>query len=455
MTLTAQEIMKRLLRSLPSATLELEAFTRLTGVVVTKSVPTAAMECKYRPNLLINPDFVSQYCHSDEHLFLLVMHELMHVVLAHTNVFPRISTAQNIAFDAIINARLMRRFNSPVYQGFFDKIYRVDVFPEMLLRPPVGYPDAPIYPEGDFPEGTIRILKQLYPEKTNVCSMPFYEDILLVLREYARKNGIFFTPFLLGDHSPFDEMHEYYMDEMAKSLMDKFPDFFGKFGGFGGLTQDVLYPSRETSYEMQQIFSRVLQLYVNKVNLSYEQAKKRPKVLPSAKGVIMNPRDRLNPAKQRLGIDSVLWQQETEMLIRTREHEPKAFVYLDVSGSMVSFLPYLLQLLYPYIARKEAEVFQFSTIVEPLTSLDPHRFKVKTSGGTQIGCVLAHLENFYHKVSSVILVTDGYTNTPNSHYVERIQAKKLPICVVLPFDSPYQEDLKTIASQFVVLPQLR
>ena len=36
----------------------------------------------------------------DEHLFLLVMHELHHVLLGHTRLFPRASRAHNIAFDA-------------------------------------------------------------------------------------------------------------------------------------------------------------------------------------------------------------------------------------------------------------------------------------------------------------------------------------------------------------------
>src|SRR5688500_11739042 len=92
---SASQMMSRLMASMPAATCEMETFSRLAGIVATKEVPTAAMECKHRPRLLINPDFVEKHCKRDEHLFLLVMHELWHVMLAHTSLYPRVTQAQN------------------------------------------------------------------------------------------------------------------------------------------------------------------------------------------------------------------------------------------------------------------------------------------------------------------------------------------------------------------------
>ena len=98
----------RLVSCLPAATFELETLCRLTDIVATREVPTAAVECVERPRLLINPDFVATYCTRDEHLFLMVMHELWHVLLAHTRLYPRTTPVRNVAFDAVINAGLAR-----------------------------------------------------------------------------------------------------------------------------------------------------------------------------------------------------------------------------------------------------------------------------------------------------------------------------------------------------------
>ena len=95
---------ERLVSCLPAASFEMETLCRLAGIVESRAIETAAVECRRHPRLLVNPDFVAEHCARDEHLFLLVMHELWHVILAHTRLYPRLTVAHNIAFDAVINA---------------------------------------------------------------------------------------------------------------------------------------------------------------------------------------------------------------------------------------------------------------------------------------------------------------------------------------------------------------
>ena len=166
--LDAKTLKRRLVNCLPAATFELETFCRLAGIEVTDKIPTAAVECVYRPRLLINPEFVEKYCTRDEHLFLLVMHELWHIILAHTRMYSRATPAHNIAFDAIINATLSRMFPEPEYRGFFEKINPEEKFPQVLLRPPKGWPHNPQYPPNDIePAGTAQLVKRLYPPANN------------------------------------------------------------------------------------------------------------------------------------------------------------------------------------------------------------------------------------------------------------------------------------------------
>ena len=96
---------------------------------MSREIPTAAVTCEGRPRLLVNPDFVAERCARDEHLFLLVMHELWHVILAHTRLYPRATRAENIAFDAVINAGLWRQFPGVEYRGFFEALNPADSFP--------------------------------------------------------------------------------------------------------------------------------------------------------------------------------------------------------------------------------------------------------------------------------------------------------------------------------------
>ena len=135
-----QILEERLVNCLPAATFEMDSLCSLAEVRVDRNVPSAAVTCEDRPRMLVNPDFVERHCASDEHLFLLVMHELYHVILAHTRMYPRPNQAHNLAFDAIVNAMLLREFPGPEYRGFFESLNPADEFPACLLRPPSGWP---------------------------------------------------------------------------------------------------------------------------------------------------------------------------------------------------------------------------------------------------------------------------------------------------------------------------
>jgi hypothetical protein len=143
----------------------METLVQLVGIEATREVPSAAVTCEGRPRLLLNPDFVAAHCARDEHLFLLVMHELWHVILAHTRLYPRATPAENIAFDAVINAGLCRQFPGPEYRGFFEALNPADAFPGCLLRPPEGWPHAPRIPRRvrGWPARTRGLLERLYP----------------------------------------------------------------------------------------------------------------------------------------------------------------------------------------------------------------------------------------------------------------------------------------------------
>ena len=109
----------RILDCFPSGSYALSGLLRLLDIEETTTVPTAAVECKVQPKLLINPEFVALHAQTPEKLLMLVMHELHHILLGHTTLFTRMTAEQNFVFDAVINGIVCRMFPSPEHTAFF------------------------------------------------------------------------------------------------------------------------------------------------------------------------------------------------------------------------------------------------------------------------------------------------------------------------------------------------
>lgn len=452
----------RLVGCLPAATVEMETLCKLAGIKVSQTIPTAAVECVRRPRLLINPNFAAKYCQRDEHLFLLVMHELWHIILAHTRLYPRVTPAHNIAFDAIINAGLSRQYDKPEYRGFFEELNPADKFPSLLLRPPVGWPTNPVYPDIG-PAGTRQILERLYPPgNSRNTAMPFYEEILRLLRQYAEENGWVWAdgePFLLGDHDNPDAEGQVFVDpvlgETMRRIASKMPNLpGGKNRGRGGTRAEWMNEAGPSSERARRAFSQVLQRCLGPRRGGKRRKKKSP--IPGIGGtsVLPNARDRLAPARRLLGVPNTIWVQPSSVKARVPETPSKAHVYLDVSGSMAEVLPYLLGLVMPYVATGQADIFQFSTIVEPLPLARLRQGRLQTTGGTDINCVLEHLLNMQPVIHRALVLTDGATGMPHDEFVGRVREQNVRLYVVLPAEAAWEEDLREISSFMTTLPPL-
>lgn len=454
------QLAARLVGCLPAASVEMETLCRLAGVRISSAVPTAAVECVHRPHLLINPDFAEKYCQRDEHLFLLVMHELWHIILAHTRLYPRVTPAHNIAFDAIINAGLARQYGQPEFRGFFDVLNPADKFPHVLLRPPEGWPANPQYADVG-PAGTRAILQRLYPPSgARGVLMPFYDEILQLLRQYAEENGWVWVdgePFLLGDHTGLDGETKAFADplmgELIRRLAEKLPPQPGQ-RGMGGARRDQAEDIAAATERARRVFSYILLRCLGPRAGGQRRRSKMPISTLAGTGVLPNPRDRLMSARRQLGVPGTIWNQPGMVRARVPEKPSKAHVYLDVSGSMADILPHLLGLVLPYVARGQVDVFQFSTLVEPLPFAQLQQGYLQTTGGTDINCVLEHALAVQPVIHRALLLTDGATGTPADELAGRVRDRNLHLYVVLPAESPWEDDLRDIAAFMTTLPPL-
>jgi len=436
----AHHITRRLLKCLPATQFEMHTLTRLAAVVATRDVPTASVECKRRPRMLINPDFVAENCQRDEHLFLLVMHELWHVLLAHTRMYPFSTPAHNIAFDAIINAGLMAKFSTPEYMGFFDKLYKADEFPFCLLRPPEGWPHNPVYPEVG-PEGTQQIIERLYPRnnfRPFFGQKPLYEEILRLLMESGMN---FPMPLLLGSHGEGEgelknpdgsPMNDPFMKEALKDMMKKWSPIKIDGRGYGG---DLSHWDVEIGPDYshaRRTFSDVLKKVLGTSKGRNYRRAKMPLNTTGGNGVLMNARDRLRSARVQLGIQSLLYAQPEVIKARIPERPALAHVYLDVSGSMSEILPHMLSLLIPYVLKREASIFQFSTEVTELTPQHLRSGHLTTTGGTNINCVLEHIIEHEGKLQKALILTDGEVGAPQNQLAAQFEDMNIIMHAVLP-----------------------
>jgi hypothetical protein len=77
--------------------------------------------------------------------------------------------------------------------------------------------------------------------------------------------------------------------------------------------------------------------------------------------------------------------------------------------------------------------------------------QLQTTGGTDIGCVLAHALAA-PRLRTVLLVTDGYVGQPRADHAVAVCARGLRIHAVLPAASAWTHDLEPIARSITVLP---
>ena len=501
MSADTRSLRARLFDVVPAASFQLEKLLGLVDIVFSEAVPTAAVECSFAPRMLLNPQFVAQYCQRDGHLLMLVMHELQHIILGHTRLFPRVTLAHNLAFDAVINAILCRQF--PSEAGFFQATNGWDTFPCRLLRPAPGWPTAPEPMADDASDRERHVHWMLYEAKGQ--QVTYHELFKLLVKEFetraAQTGGAEQTDddeqtagaeqtaneeqttgaeqvtdpeqvagdaVLLGDHgSPngdgaFDE--QAIRDETTRSVLQRvvkdWPSPHQPLGGrdAGGRPKDwSLKPIGSPRAALRKALRRLLRRAG--VNSGATQARQRRTCVETTIRVgTVRPqaRDRRAHAWTLLhGAPPLLWRGQARHTQQLRRPQPMAHVYLDVSGSMNAALPTLAAALQEPHRTGTIRLFVFSTVIDEAQPGDLAKQRFANTGGTDIRCVLDHLDTFstQHRPRRVVLITDGDVGT-----VEPTELQRLRVSLFVGHYPVYGEQsahqLAQVARHVEVLPTL-
>ena len=459
-----EKIIARILDVIPPGSFELTTFLSLFRVRFSEKTKTACVTCGGSPELLLNKDFIEAHCQTNEHLFMLVMHELYHVILGHTTLFPRATEVRNIVFDAVINAILCSLFPQPEFTSFFTDYSPSDKMPFALLRP-----------KGDgTPPAAEQALKLLYGGSDTGTYYDVYETLLksgcvkeiTVLLGGGRGatalpgDGRARTPcaphpILLGSHDEDNEEISQEMKDLIHEIISKWPSPDRPLQG-----QDLGAEERERRFGAEVDPADRLRLGIRRLMRRAAMPGKNEVRRRSVRAMVCETatflpdwHDRSHEAREVAFGDALIYRTTASLRRPSIRDNRQAFVYFDVSGSVAEQVPSVAQALLPYCRGGLCAVHVFSTVVHPASARDLAARRFSSTGGTDIDCVLRHVLELppRKRPRSAVVITDGFTGKPHAALAERFRAAGMRLFVGLVKSNAacnQESDLSSIADKF-------
>lgn len=194
------------------------------------------------------------------------------------------------------------------------------------------------------------------------------------------------------------EVSEDIQQEISEALKEQLKDL--KVAGYGTSIISSLVTVIESNIPVSR---KLLQQFacnhkVNQIKSMFEKERRTTNVVP------IRPSSR-DMAMLACGISPIFWKNIDKF--KGKENKNVA-IYLDVSGSVTSYLPQLLGIITNLHSGIET-VYCFSNIVSEHTVQELHNGNFKTTGGTDFDCIAKHvLEN--KEINKAIIFTDGYAD---------------------------------------------
>lgn len=452
-----EDLLDRVLATFPSGGYCLPALFRLMKIETTEAVETASVECTSRPRLFINPRFVEQHAATPERLLMLVMHELHHVILGHTRLYPRGSRTDNLVFDAVINAMLCQLYPQPEYTSLFTAFYSDAKFPECFLRPPAAWRF-----DEDVPPSVPPALQE--PERADLaalyCSLytppgATYSELRTALAPWIAPVAADF-PVLLGDHTEeeagessssggLEDRAPVLLDEIRR-IVERWPRPKDPVTGrsTAELLDGAIVRTRRSSRSQLQGLLRLI-----------GRGHGPGQVWDCAEDPVLVQTGVPSWDRRALVAAGLGWQPLLYAAgLTTRRRRPtghRVHVYLDVSGSIGPLVGPLYGAVLACGDLVHPVVHLFSTAVSDARLPELTRGVCRSTGGTDIACVAAHIKA--QGVRRAVLVTDGFVGRPGLEHAQVLRAIRLGVALT-PGPST-RADLEGLADQWVTLDEVR
>ncbi len=449
----AAAIRERIFNVLPAASYQMEKLFGLFDIEFSNETETACVECRTTPRLLLNKGFLDEYCRDEGDLFLLILHELYHVILGHTRLFSRVSPIDNIVFDAVINSMLCRTVGRTVGTRLFTQINGYDSLPERLLRPPPGWPDEFKGALTALPSEEQRIIDLLYGAAES-GKITYYDIYELLRKELAGRDVP--NVLLLGSHGP-EQNEDALLKEAVRRIVEGWPPPPSRIAGRdeGRSAEEFwLRPADKPGSAFRKAFESALRKCG--VHAGRGPAVYRRQVTSSQRTVetvLPNARDRRIPAlRSVLGHAPFFYRSELSERRPMSMRVPIVHLYLDVSGSMTACLPYLSAACREPFMRGELKIFAFSTVVSQLKGHDLSKAPMRNTWGTDINAVLEHVTAIpaRRRPEVILIATDGYVGRGRSDLIARLGRTRAVAALT---HSGHAGDLQPWAHEMIKLPR--
>lgn len=437
MNITIEELKNRIYNVYPVGRFELDKLLSVIDIRWNDTIDTAAVRTGVFPVMMFNQSFVETKCRSDEHLLMVLMHELYHIILGHTRLFKRVTTAQNIAFDAIINSMICKIMQEPEYTSFFSGFYS-DEGISALLRPPANWTIDNYESKWKLKGEYLNIHKALYTDEGDVTYVDIYNAITKTI---VPKNGI----LLIGNHGlagvSFDQFGnpitgdvDFETQKIIVEIVGKWPAVDPRKGRDEGIgSVEELFTAVNGNKRVSSVIKKALEKVVNSATGSIRLNKYRP-----TESLLPYPTipDRKASVLSSLGQNPIFFKGN--IIKSTPTHVGKVHIYLDVSGSMEEYLEVIFGSLIPLRQYLHPIVHCFSTEVHDHSIKEVLSGRYKSTFGTHIDCVLKHIEQ--KKINKAMVITDGYVGEPSEHLLNKLPEKFLAsVALTDPF---YTDEIK-------------
>jgi len=388
-------------------------------------INTLAVDAK--GTLYISEEFCENYIPDEKALTLFLMHELMHTVLADTKFMETIEKddpekqikllAANIAFDCRINALLYLLYEKElsVYQNFSSLFIQ-----DGTVKDPINYI---LFAKNSYVISTDLSLEfyEIYEDYyANGNIKDFYELYLLVL-DYLRQNKNNTTGqsvILIGSHGQGEGNEgqapgQTLTEEQAKAIGQAISDAIqekalkeegkdkGKRAGNGDKLAETLIPILEQRPQNTISLEILRRLSISSIAKNIKLAATKRVAKWSTTPVIPQRMAKSDMMSVMMDMDILLWKQKKYTTVYDPTLVP---IYFDVSGSMTSYIPKVLELVF-MIDAKIDHIWCFSDFVEKHTMKELKERKIRTSGGTSFNAVVKHVEE--NNFSAILVITDG------------------------------------------------
>ncbi len=421
---------ERILDCFPGGSYALAGLLRLMDVVESDQVPTAAVECRVQPRLLVNPGFVARHAETPEKLLMLVMHELHHVLLGHTTLFPTATPVQNFVFDCVINGLISRMFPAEEHVSFLTDYYDDTCFPECLLRPPPGW-------TGGDAEGAASGISALPPRLRRRAEEVHrslysetgasYEEVFDVLPKLISGDLVAGVP-LLGGHDEDGstagnlETRTPVLFDIVRDIVERWPQPPDPIAGRS--LSDLLRDSQAT-VERQPSNRVLLRALLRKVADDQRGgASLRVRQQAILVGTPIPLLDRRSAVLRALGTQPLLYRGSVPWSRRRRAGE-QVHVYVDVSGSMGELKGAIYGAILDCRHQVHPTVHLFSTRVADVSLEEVRAGLVRSDGGTDIVCVAGHMAA--NKVRRACVITDGWVGVPRGRTLQTLSGARLAV----------------------------